>query len=95
MATLKSKGTALELALSRSFHQTGTPIVLSELVLRERGCGQVDLARLLPSGLIELCEVKSNPSALSLRQKMRLKRSARTVFLAVRPSHQDFFVQTR
>ncbi len=72
----KSKGLALELALSRRFHRTGTPLVLSELLLRERNCGQVDLARLLPNGTLEFCEVKSGIPDLSYRQNARLRRSA-------------------
>ncbi len=51
-------------------------MALSSLLLRERGCGQVDIARFRRGIGLELYEAKSRGSKLSFSQKLRLRRSA-------------------
>lgn len=69
------KNISTEAKASQYFHQKGEPILVSPLILREYGCGQIDLARLKPGEYIQICEVKSH-SDLSRRQLYRLKKSA-------------------
>lgn len=73
MSTCK-KGLDFELRFTRSFHQKGLPVLVSPLILREMGLGQVDAARLTQKRL-ELCELKLY-GELSPKQKARLVRSA-------------------
>ncbi|MBT3235923.1 MAG: hypothetical protein HN353_08225 [Bdellovibrionales bacterium] len=71
-------GEELERKSSISFHQKGTPLLISAKLLRSYHCGQIDLARITcrKSGpIIELGEVKSRYQP-SERQYGRLRRSA-------------------
>lgn len=55
-------GSKLERELSKSFHAKGIPMLVSPLLLRTRGCGQIDMARMVKGGngvVIEVSEVKS------------------------------------
>lgn len=71
----------LELAYSKSIHAKGIPVLLSPLVLRSYGCGQVDLAlmkKIYSNWVIELYEVKTS-GIIGTKQKNRLKNAARFV----------------
>jgi len=73
------KGDLLEKDISLEFHHEGVPFLVSSLVLRENGCGQVDLCRVIKrkggEKVIEVLEVKSSrgPSGYQYR---RLRQSA-------------------
>lgn len=72
------KGESLEKEYSLSFHQKGIPLLISPLVLRSRGGGQVDLGRIEKrkgEWWIQLIEMKSGPF-IAHRQRYRLKKSA-------------------
>lgn len=73
MSTCK-KGLEFERRFSRRFHRHGRALLVSPLVLRELGLGQIDAARLVENR-IEICELKLF-GELSWRQKTRLMRSA-------------------
>lgn len=79
---------------SQRIHQLGTPLLISDLWLREYGCGQVDLAR-LKEGHIELFEVKSS-MRISKRQLKRLQ-EARTLieYVLERKSELALYVRKR
>ena len=71
-------GNDSESAFTKTFHQSGMPVLLSSLVLRARGCGQVDCAKLEFKGqhkILKLQEVKTN-QWVSRTQRARLNRSA-------------------
>ncbi len=82
---LKELGSSLglknELKFSLCFHQEGVPLLVSPLLLRSRGLGQIDLGRFIKTGQdweIELAEVKSShlgKEVMSLKQKQRLRAS--------------------
>jgi hypothetical protein len=73
-----SLGLKNELKSSLRFHQTGLPLLVSPVVLRSRGLGQIDLARLIKRDhqwVVELAEVKSSQlgkEVMLLNQKQRL-----------------------
>lgn len=71
------KGELIEKDFSLEFHRQGIPLLISSLVLRSRGAGQVDLGRLekkMGQCWIHLLEIKAGQN-VSLRQKNRLKKS--------------------
>ena len=80
-----SNGLQNELYRSIAFHQHSIPVLISAPLLRQRGLGQVDLARLYrdQSGqLLEVAEVKSSLVGVqsTLRgQKLRIFGAARFV----------------
>jgi len=80
-----SKGNLLEQKLSVEFHQNSIPLLISPLLLRSRGLGQVDLARFKKNTemIIELCEVKSSKTGeFAMRgQHLRLRKTG--VFLGI------------
>lgn len=71
------RGLDFECQQSRQIHSRGIPILLSSLVLREFGCGQIDVA-LLERGHIKLFELKLC-GHLSLSQRKRIQRTASLV----------------
>lgn len=73
MSTCK-KGLDFERRFSRTFHRRGCALLVSPLILRELGLGQIDAARLIQDR-VELCELKLY-GELSSRQRQRLMRSA-------------------
>jgi len=71
-----NKGFALEKKYSAIIHQQGIPVLLSSLLLREIGAGQVDLAMMdYNKPVVSLYEIKSH-GHLSYKQKKRLNDSA-------------------
>lgn len=71
----KNKGKILEKKLSKSLHFQSTPILISSLLLRELGAGQIDIARIQKyknNKMIELYEVKNSKSPSKI-QLNRLK----------------------
>jgi hypothetical protein len=76
-----SLGLKNELKFSLCFHQEGFPLLVSPLLLRSRGLGQIDLGRVIKIGThweIELAEVKSShlgKEVMFLKQKQRLRAS--------------------
>ncbi len=72
------KGLKLEREFSSTFHQQGIPFLIDPHVLRSRGCGQVDVIRLVKKrnqSCLELVEIKSRGN-LSFQQQKRLRDSA-------------------
>lgn len=75
------RGNKSEAAFTKDFHQTGTPVLVSSLVLRARDCGQVDCAKLeqksqvFQDKILQIKEVKAN-HWVSQTQQRRLLRSA-------------------
>ena len=71
-----NKGADLEKKYSAIVHQYGMPVLISSLLLREIGAGQVDLAMMdYHRPVIYLYEIKSH-GHLSYIQKERLKSSS-------------------
>lgn len=73
------KGSFLEQQFSLSFHDEGIPLLVDPLFLRSCGCGQIDMARIIPyrgEQIIQVVEVKSYPFQPSPFQLGRLRRSA-------------------
>jgi hypothetical protein len=72
-------GAAAEAELSKKVHIKGVPILISSSLLREFGCGQIDVSMLYKNSSGENCvaifEVKSS-EAVSAKQIGRLKMSA-------------------
>jgi hypothetical protein len=58
---------------SQKIHKGGLPLLISEMWLREYGCGQVDLAR-LKDEQIQIFEVKSS-MRITQKQFKRLQRT--------------------
>ena len=76
---LAQKGLQRELELSKSLHSKHIPVLISPKFLRERGCGQVDIAY-YTGREIKLTEVKHRDSCgLSWKQRTRLKNSVELV----------------
>jgi hypothetical protein len=76
--TCFKKGKELERKLSIDFHKKSVPLLIDPYVLRKRGVGQVDLARIIFGQnykYIELLEVKSG-AEVSIKQNKRLRGSA-------------------
>lgn len=72
------KGSKTEAEFTKIFHSTGTPLLVSSLVLRSRSCGQIDCAKLefkQQQKRILLTEIKSN-SWISHSQSIRLRAAA-------------------
>jgi hypothetical protein len=72
------RGEEWEREFSLKFHQLGLPLLVSPLVLRSRGAGQIDLARLEKrkgQWWIKMVETKTHPLISSL-QRRRLRKSA-------------------
>lgn len=86
-----SKGLAFECQQSLQIHSRGVPILLSSLVLREFGCGQIDVA-LLERDQVKLYELKMN-GHLSSQQWRRLQRTASLVAQYFERSVEIEFVQ--
>ncbi len=76
-----SKGDVSESQVSLWFHQEGVGVLVSSLVLRSRGCGQVDVARIIQKDKklrIQVGEVKSSvigKNCVKINQRKRLLRS--------------------
>ena len=70
------RGRKFELAASRAWHREGggVPLLVSPLVLREHGAGQVDVGVVGPGGAIVVVEAKSG-GVLPPGQRRRLLRS--------------------
>ncbi len=83
----QTKGNDLEREASLHYHSKYTPVLISSIVLRERGVGQIDLSY-LEGDAITIMELK-NGGILSPKQYYRLKGSGsflgdvlnKTVFL--------------
>lgn len=74
----QEKGSRAEAEFTKSFHLSGTPVLVSSLILRSRHCGQVDCAKLETSHLgkrLIITEIKSN-KWVSSTQQSRLKHAA-------------------
>lgn len=72
------KGNSAEIEYTKTFHATGTPVLISSLVLRSRGCGQVDCARLefkASQKKLIIAEIKSN-QWVSSAQQSRLRNAS-------------------
>ena len=69
-----SKGELFERQVSLYYHQKYLPVLISSLLLRSYGCGQVDLSYLKFKNLY-LCELKSGRSILTGEQRKRLHKS--------------------
>lgn len=67
-------GLSFECHLSEVFHSKGIPLLISPIFLRQKGLGQVDLARIF-QGKVELWEVKHSP-IITRVQMMRLRGAA-------------------
>ena len=94
-------GREREIEVSRQFHGQGIPLLVGAGILRRRGCGQIDLARIHPQRRhIDVMEVKSSPR-LSRNQQLRLERSIQflqmvfnsSISLSFAFSQKDFFCQ--
>jgi hypothetical protein len=75
----KTKGDILESQASLVFHQKGIPVLVSPKYLREKGCGQVDVCRIVEERgdqLIEILEVKTEIEIISPNQHQRLRKSS-------------------
>lgn len=73
-----NKGLLAELRLSNYYHRMATPVLVSSLVVRERGMGQVDLAimsKTTPERELKVIEVKSSRTCSQLQLK-RLRKAA-------------------
>ncbi len=68
------KGESFELETSKIIHKEGIPFLISSYVLRDFGCGQVDLC-VVKNNSIYLYELKS-AGILSKKQNIRLNKSA-------------------
>ncbi len=78
---MSNRGNYLEAIFSRKFHKHHTPILISSVILRQFGAGQVDIAIMEKKenyNEITLFEVKSSIN-ISKKQILRLKRSAKIV----------------
>lgn len=83
----QTKGNDLEREASLYYHSKFTPVLISSLVLRKRGAGQIDLSY-LDKEFVTILELK-NGGILSSSQYLRLKDSGsligevlnKTVFL--------------
>ena len=67
-------GITLELKMSKILHSDTIPLLVSPLLLRERGLGQVDISR-ISKDRIEIFEVKSS-AIVGYTQKRRLVASS-------------------
>lgn len=65
------KGLAFEGHVSHSFHDSGVPLLVSPLVLRQRSLGQLDLCVFKKDGLF-VAECKYGDGLLSFGQRKRL-----------------------
>ncbi len=76
-----NKGQLTEQKVSETFHSKGVGLLISSKTLRARGCGQVDIARILKINenlIIEVGEVKSSIIArkcVTIKQLQRLKKT--------------------
>lgn len=71
-------GQKFEQEISKDFHQRGIPILISPMLLRKKGLGQIDLAHLVNNKVI-VYEIKSSrigkQSLYRGKQITRLRRS--------------------
>lgn len=80
---MAQRGLSVEINFSKQFHLKGVPLLVSPLVLRSRGMGQVDLARIgkeYAEWIVEIAEVKTSlvgQHCLMRSQKSRLLASQR------------------
>jgi hypothetical protein len=75
------KGQELERKLSIDFHEKSMPLLIEPYILRKRGAGQVDLARIVfekKQKYIELLEVKCG-NEVSIKQNKRLRGAANLI----------------
>lgn len=79
-----SSGESVEKKISLSFHQEGLPLLVSPVVLRSRGLGQIDLARFVkgPEMVLEICEVKSSKLGSQSMREQRRRLLQASAFLA-------------
>jgi predicted RecB family endonuclease len=75
MAKAKVCGDHFEIQVSSLLHPKTTPILISPLLLRQRGLGQVDIAY-LKEGAAYAAECKSGAGKVSSRQMKRLSSTA-------------------
>ena len=76
-----SKGQNLEARESLEFHRAETALLVCPRILRDKGMGQIDLARLENKNILRVREVKSRPEFYGKRQRKRLKESVK--FLSI------------
>lgn len=88
----QDKGQAFELQESLRLHVEGTPLLLSSLVLREYGCGQVDVA-VIKNDMIKLYELKAG-AEITKNQWRRLQNTAHLVSAHLEKSVSLVFVQS-
>ncbi len=68
------KGELIELEASRFYHQKGIPVLVSDLMLRSMGLGQIDISILekntTSSWVLKIVEIKSSlyPGAIQLKR---------------------------
>lgn len=86
------KGHAFELQESLRLHNEGTPLLLSPLVLREYGCGQVDVA-VIKNDFVKLYELKVG-AEMTKNQWRRLQNTAQLVASHLEKSVSLVFVQS-
>ena len=75
-----SKAQAFEKEISLILHQRYHPVLISPLLLRSFGCGQVDISFIQDKCLV-IGELKSGKSLLSQIQKHRLKKTQQLLSL--------------
>lgn len=71
----KNNGIGLELEYGHYLHQHNLPLLVSPLVLRKRGAGQIDIAY-IKDDIVYICEVKSHLLPVAIEQKNRIFCSA-------------------
>ena len=59
----------------------GIPLLVSPLLLRSYGLGQIDLALFEKNDLVKIFEIKSSIPAVSLNQRKRIKKAAEFIGL--------------
>jgi hypothetical protein len=82
-----SSGIEKEMFVSNTFHSVGIPLLVSPNLLRQRGLGQIDLARLVKtptSWQLDVVEVKSSILKSPFKNKKQYQRlNHSTHFLAL------------
>ena len=62
-------------------HKKGIPLLVSPLLLRSYGLGQIDLAIFEKNELVKIFEVKSSIPVVSVSQNKRIKKAAEFIGL--------------
>lgn len=74
------QGINLEREVSRSLHKEGVPLLISPLLLRRRGCGQIDVSIIKKDHII-VAECKYGRSEISYKQRLRLWAAGRLLLV--------------